>query len=445
MDIEALEALRAFRHQIYTTMGCRRDALFEIMDAALTAPHITAPVYLSQEPQFQRTWGSLYDALQSGTLEGAACERLLRMYPLQDAPPSYAVDVTVWPRCDAETSPQRAFYHHSYRHSNGQPIVAGWAYQWVAHVHLQHTSWTAPLSVQRLQPLANVNQLACQQIHTILEQTRMPDTLPIFVFDAGYDPVQLSQGLHDVPVGSLVRLRAGRCFSTAPDPAQAATKGRPRRHGAKFACAEPSSWWSPSADYQEQTDSYGTVRVRRWDQLHAIPQNHAQRGSHGPRPLISGTIILLEVERLPKQTRLPEPMWLWWSGPTPPDLALIWRIYLARFTLEHTFRFFKQTLGWTTARMRHPEQADRWTWLLLLAYTQLRLARPLVSEHRLPWHKPLPANKLSPARVRRAFSHLLPALGSPVNVPKPCGRSPGRPSGHRSVPAPRFPAIQKSG
>jgi hypothetical protein len=56
-------------------------------------------------------------------------------------------------------------------------------------------------------------------------------------------------------------------------------------------------------------------------------------------------------------------------GPSPPDLSQIWRFYLARFTLEHTFRLFKQTLGWTTPRVRHPAQADRWTWLLLLAKT----------------------------------------------------------------------------
>ena len=57
------------------------------------------------------------------------------------------------------------------------------------------------------------------------------------------------------------------------------------------------------------------------------------------------------------------------------DLDLAWRAYIRRFDLEHTVRFCKQTLGWTTPRPRHPEQADRWTWLVLAAYTQLRLAR----------------------------------------------------------------------
>lgn len=114
-------------------------------------------------------------------------------------------------------------------------------------------------------------------------------------------------------------------------------------------------------------------------------------------------------------------------------------------TIEHTFPFFKQVLGWTTPRVRHPEQADRWTWLLLIAFIQLRLARSLVADGRLPWEKPLAPVQLAPGRVRRAFSQLLPALGSPVNLPKLCGRSPGRPKGRRSKPAQRFPAVKKAG
>jgi hypothetical protein len=41
-------------------------------------------------------------------------------------------------------------------------------------------------------------------------------------------------------------------------------------------------------------------------------------------------------------------LWLWWSGPGEPNLDLLWRAYVRRFDLEHTFRFLKQTLGWTT-------------------------------------------------------------------------------------------------
>ena len=85
---------------------------------------------------------------------------------------------------------------------------------------------------------------------------------------------------------------------------------------------------------------------------------------------------------------------------------------MRRFDLEHAFRFVKQTLGWTTPRVRHPEQADRWTWVMVAAYTQLRLARVCVADQRLPWERPLPAGALTPYRVRRAFPALLLALGT---------------------------------
>jgi hypothetical protein len=65
-------------------------------------------------------------------------------------------------------------------------------------------------------------------------------------------------------------------------------------------------------------------------------------------------------------------------------LDLLWRAYVCRFDLEHTFRFLKQTLGWPTPRVRHPEQADLWTWLVVGAFTQLRLARACVADTRLP-------------------------------------------------------------
>ena len=117
---------------------------------------------------------------------------------------------------------------------------------------------------------------------------------------------------------------------------------------------------------------------------------------------------------------------------------------MRRFDLEHTFRFLKQTLNWTLPRVRHPKQADRWTWIVVLAYTQLRLARAVVADQRLPWERYLPPGKLTPARVRRAFPSLLLRVGTPAGVPKPCGRSPGRPHGRRSGPATRYPAVHKA-
>jgi hypothetical protein len=102
MNTPELEALRAFRQQVSTLCGCRRDALFELLDALLTAPAIETPAHLSLVPSCQRGWSSVYDALTAGTLDLPALETLVGAYPLPSEPAWYAVDVSVWPRCDAE-------------------------------------------------------------------------------------------------------------------------------------------------------------------------------------------------------------------------------------------------------------------------------------------------------------------------------------------------------
>ena len=150
MNTPELEALRAFRQQVYTLLGCRRDALFEALDAVLSAPTLETPAHLSLAPTCQRGWGSLYDALNAGTMDLARLERLAASCPLEPRTTWYAVDASVWPRCDAETSPDRGFYHHPYRHSHGQPKVAGWNYSWLAQLPAHCSSWTAPLRVRRV-------------------------------------------------------------------------------------------------------------------------------------------------------------------------------------------------------------------------------------------------------------------------------------------------------
>jgi hypothetical protein len=196
-------------------------------------------------------------------------------------------------------------------------------------------------------------------------------------------------------------------------------------------CSDPRTWPEPSAEHRCEDAAYGSVRVRAWAEMHPKVHNHAAKGTRGPLPIVVGTLILVEVERLPRGERRREPrvLWLWWHGPegTVPDLDIIWRSYVRRFDLEHTFRFLKQALGWTTPRVRHPEQADRWSWLVVAAYTQLRLARARVADLRLPWEKRYEAGRLTPVRVHRVVLSLLAELGTPAKAPKPCGRSPGSP------------------
>jgi hypothetical protein len=444
MPTSPLARLGAFRTELHACYTCRADALFELGDALLCTQTFSALPHLSLEPVHRRGWGSAYAALARGRIQVERLRDLL-VAALPDADPLvFAVDVTTWPRCDAECSPERGYYYHPSRHSAGQPIIAGWAFQWIAQLGFDRDSWTAPVDAVRLHPLDDTDQTAAAQVRALLGRLDAGGRVPLFVFDAGYDSAQLSLDLADLPVAVLVRLRSDRCFYADPPPRPPGTNGRPRRHGAKFAFADPISWPTPTATLVCQDDQYGTVTVQAWSGLHPKQQRHPGHGSGGPRPIVRGTIIRVAVERVPARTRPPKVLWLWWAGPAGVlDLDLTWRAYIRRFDLEHTVRFAKQTLGWTTPRPCHPEQADRWTWLVLAGYTQLRLARAVVCDQRLPWERPRPQPRLSPVRVRRGLPQLLVRLGSPAAAPKPAGRSPGRPKGRISGPAARYPAIKK--
>jgi hypothetical protein len=363
------------------------------------------------------------------------------------------VDVSVWPRCDAETSPERGYYYHPSRHSAGQPIVAGWAYQFIAQLVGLRPRELDRSGGRRARPRPGQepNAVAAEQIEELLgRSSALEAAVPLFVFDAGYDPVKLQRALEESPPCQiLVRLRAGRRFYGDPSLSEPpAHTGRPRRHGPKMKCNDPGTWPEPSVEHACEDAGYGSVRVRAWAEMHPKVQNHERRGSRGPLPIVVGTLILVEVERLPRgeSRREPRVLWLWWHGPegTVPDLDLVWRSYVRRFDLEHTFRFLKQGMEWTTPRVRHPEQADRWTWLVLAAFAQLRLARAHVADRRLPWERRYDPDRLTPIRVHRVVSALFAELGTPAKPPKPCGRSPGRPKGRLSGRAKRYPAIKKA-
>ncbi len=444
---DGITALRRFRERFYGCLERRADALFELCDAILTTGAPPSPVHLSLTTAHRRGWCSLYAALSRGSIDDDRMRDLLASREADDAmPPVYAVDVSPWPRCDAEASPGRSYLYHPSRHSAGQPIVAGWAYQLVVKLSSERDSWVAPVDVRRVRPDEDSGEVAAEQVASLADRRPERSAAPLFVFDAGYDPVRLQKGLEGTRAQILVRLHSGRTFYAEPEVTQKRPVGRPSRHGRKFCCKDPKTWPRLTAEHLARSAGYGRVRVRSWSGLHPKTRRATQRYGATTAAVVEGTVVLVEVERLPRgeRRRKPKVLWLWWHGEGEPDLDLLWKAYCRRFDVEHFVRFLKGALGWTTPRVRHPEQADRWTWLVLGAYAQLLLGRGVVADRRLPWEKPLPPHLLTPNRVLRSFVTLLPALGTPARAPKPRGRSPGRPKGSVSGPAKRYPAVKKA-
>ncbi|WP_233517954.1 NF041680 family putative transposase [Geodermatophilus marinus] len=453
---EAADRLREFRAGFYRCLGRRADELFELTDALLCAEGpVRSLVGLCLVPEHHRGHGALYDAVNCGTVEVDRLRARLAELPVPrmfDGRLVLAVDATPWLRPDGETCPDRLFCHVSGRGRRGaKQRIPGWPYQLVVALESGPTSWTAALDVVRLGPADDATAVTAAQLRAVVDRLTAaghwrPGDPPIMVvLDAGYDVHRLAFVLADLPVHLIGRIRADRVLlgPAAPRPNGAAGPvGRPRRHGPAMALADPSTWPAPTTRTVTDTARYGPAEASGWARMHPRLEHQGAWADHpGQLPIVEGTVIRLTVAHLPGQ-REAKPVWLWSShtgadtGDDPDaftaEVIRCWQAYLRRFDLEHTIRLFKQTLGWTRPKLRAPEAADRWTWLIVAAHTQLRLARHLAADLRRPWERPLPTERLTPARVRRGFRQLRGKIPSPVSPPKPTRPGPGRPPGTKN-------------
>ncbi|MEU9371676.1 NF041680 family putative transposase [Streptomyces avermitilis] len=447
---EALTQLSYFRGEFYSCLTARSDALFELADAVLCGDGpVRSLAELSLVGEHRRGHGGLYAAVARGRIDAGRLRRALAEVPLPRAADGrlvLAIDVTCWLRPDAHTSPQRILCHTYGRGKDQHIPVPGWPYSIICALEPGRSSWTAPLDALRLTPGDDTATVTARQLRELLQrliaagqwQTGDPDIL--IVADAGYDAPRLGFLLRDLPVQVLARMRSDRVLRRADPPRQPHTMGRPPRHGGEFVFGQPDTWGTPDTETVTDTRLYGTATARSWNRLHPkLTHRSSWAAADGTLPIVEGTVIRLDIDHLPSGAT-PKPVWLWWSGAdaTPADADRLWQAYLRRFDIEHTFRLFKQTLGWTSPKIRTPEAADRWTWLILAAYTQLRLARPLAADLRRPWERPTPPDRLTPARVRRDFRHIRPKTSCPAQAPKPSRPGPGRPPGRKNTrPTPR--------
>jgi DDE superfamily endonuclease len=432
--------LAGFRRELYRCLGRRRDALFELGDAVLCRPgrvHMLAE--LSLEPECRRG----HDAVSSGEVRIGRLRRALAALPLpawDDGRIRLAADVSNWLRPDAAASPGRLFCHCYGRGKGNAQLIPGWPYSLVVALEPGRTSWTLPLDAVRLGPADDATEVTAWQVRDVVAAIiaaghwRDGDPDILVVFDAGYDLTRLAWLLGDLPVEVLGRLRSDRVMYFPAPPRLPGANGRPLRHGAAFKLADERSWPAPATATVTQSTRYGTAQAAAWGRLHQqLASRAGWEDHHGELPVIEGALIRLQVDRLPGD-RSPEPLWLWSSRArtSAAEVNRAWQAFLRRFDIEHMFRFFKQVLGWARPKLRDPVAADRWTWLIIACYAQLWLARGLAADIRLPWQRPCPPGRLTPARVRRGFRNIRQTLPGLASAPKPGKPGPGRPPGSKN-------------
>ena len=351
--------LVAFRGALYDCLTARRDALFELCDAVLCSDGpVTSVAELSLCPVFRRGHGALYDGLAEGGLDADLLRDALVAALPEGLPLMFAVDVSAYPRPDAECSPDRTHCHAACRCDGERKTIPGWAYSRVTGVEWGSSSWVYPVDAVRLGPGDDQVEVTAGQVRGLVARLRAAgragQPVPMAIFDCGYPAAALSDALAGVDVQVLIRLgdEKRRVFYTDPPPPVAGRTGRPRRHGQRRKLSEAAGW--PPADQTHvvpDTDRYGRVEVRAWHGLHQKLQARGRFAGEDAPEIVKGTVIQVKVERLPDGRVPHKTLWLWWTAPagTPCDLDVLWRAYLRRFGAEHGFRFDKTVLGWTRA------------------------------------------------------------------------------------------------
>lgn len=439
----ALDVVAGLQSRLFGCMQGRPDALWELVTAVAGAPpRISSIAELMLQPQIFRGWGSLYQGLQRGRIDTGGVRAAAAGMLTPQVPLLLAIDASKFPRPDSRVCADVGMQYDPTRVGLAVP---GWSMLACVQVGLgglagPRSSWVTPLDAVRVTTAGNANDEAAAMIGRVADSLMAAgDTRePIFVLDSGFCPILLTQQRPD-RAQLLVRLRSDRVFYRPASPRPPGTVGRPQIHGPRFDLADPGTWGRADAEHQQPGPHGSTVITRAWHRLH--PQAKQRRKWAGTG-VVEGTIIRREQHHRSGWIQV---WWLWWSGPENTfDLATLADTYPHRFTIEHWFRFLKQDMFWTGHATVDPAQAERWTWLLICAYLLLCAGRTAVAEHRLPWHRVLPPDRLTPRRVRAGFSALLARLPRLAKPPKPSRPGTGRPKGAKNkTQRPPQPVIKK--
>jgi hypothetical protein len=406
---EHFNKLIQFRQAAYYHFGNGRDALFELSDAVIQMRQIQSLAELSCAPAFRRKWSSVYEALQDSQPNR---EALLELYLKQIQDQERLLisgDHSAWERLWAVTLRGRSYQHQPSRVPGRRPVTIGHGYSTLAIIPESGGSWALPLLHERITDRKPVVK-AAEQIDLVCQKLKVR---PITVWDNEYGCSTFLAATQKVAADKLIRLRMNLCLEGVPKP-RTRPRGPAPKHGQRFKFKDPATWWDPEQVEVYESGEFGPTTVRLWKGMRF-------------RNALDIPFVVAQVERhqAPNTRRKPRILWFAWIGEQPPERW--WELYGRRYPVEHWYRFAKGRLHWTVPKVSTPEQAERWSDLMPFITWELWLARKWIQDTPLPWQKPYP--RLSPGRACQGMSNILVAIGTPTQVCKSRGKSPGWPTG----------------
>jgi hypothetical protein len=427
--IEQLNKLIEFRQIVYDEVFIEaRDVQFETIDSLLLSDHPRSFAELSLSPVFRRQWSSLYDAVERGRQDEERLERLLvKQVPTQGVQ-VFPLDTTMWSHPRARTLPDLVYAPSPTRALKHRSIVQGHQYSLISWAPEAGSSWAPVILSRRVKASESEIEVGVAQVKQLCRY-RLGAELTVITADGSYGTHHFFAPLKQTHCALVARLRCDRVLYG--EPGVYGGRGRPRKHGDRFAFKEPGTWPEPNEVAEYEHPDWGQVRLQAWHQLHA--RQDADTPFH---------VIRAEVHQ--QRLNPPPPLWLAYVPAADQDhypVQQVWGWFTQRWPIEPAIRFRKQHLAWTLPRLQTADACDRWTRLVDLAGWQLFLARNLVQDQPLPWQKAQMA--LTPARVQRSLGALFAQFDSPAQPPKTRRNSTGWPKGRTRTRPERYKPVKR--
>lgn len=429
-----LNTLNEFRHGVYGCFGNAKDALFNLVDALSSEAAARSFPELSFSPFFERTWASLYEALEDGQIDAERLREVFLSFAPLPEPGQVVfvgVDTSNLYRPEAETAADRTLVPITNLPKNTHAASPGWVMSHVVLLPTQAGQGTYVLDTARVASTELVTEVAARQLRAVVALLVARGLYPIILGDRWYACAPFLTRLADVEACSLLRVKSNRVFYRPAPVRLPGQVGASRKDGERFQCKDESSHHEPDETWEGLDAKGARIEARCWNHLHL----------RKARWLEVSVIQIIRYGATGK-ARDPKMSWFVWQGDRPVPLAQISSTYRLRYSHEHGYRFDKQELLWDVPRLSTPERTEHWTQVVACAHNQLVLARPLVEGEYRPWETR--RSVLTLTQVRRAMPTLLHQLGTPARPPQLRGKAPGRAKGFHPKPRTRHPVIRKT-
>jgi len=473
MNVEQeITRLVQFRQAVYQNFDNYAGTLMDLVDALSSNINAQSVVQLSLNPLFRRNYSTLFRAVATyfhvvDKDEAAAKRRtqeqkLIQIIVACLLPPQQrkfwllGVDVTPWRRQFAQTLADRGYVYYPNAIPGNTPITIGHQYALLALLPEKEgvypQAWLTPVSLRRVGTDEDKELVGAAQIDMLMNEPSAPfaDDLVVQVGDTAYSkPAYLYAGGQHANLVTLVRARSNRVFYRrfVAEAGSQATRGHPTWYGSRFDLKDVTTWHEADETVQTTHTSrrghHYTVKIDTWRDM-------LMRGKRRI-PMQKHLFTLVRIRLFDEQGNLAfrRPFWLIVCGERRNELSPteLYKAYQQRYDLEHFFRFGKQRLLLDKFQTAEVEREESWAQLVLLAYVQLWLARPLAQRWPRPWERYLPvvkeASVTSPTLVQRDCGRIIREIGTPAAPPRTPNNLPGRKLGTKLPPRPRCPVVFK--